>query len=92
MNALGWLARACAGKDVPTCTVSGHFGILLSAHTECCLHFGPVIQCALTQDIPDDQATRKLHRFSSKVQRALAAWDAEIEPWQIFYYTQGLGL
>ncbi|EPT03018.1 hypothetical protein FOMPIDRAFT_1028998 [Fomitopsis schrenkii] len=43
--------------------------------------------CADMYHIPDDPATRKLHRYSSKQESALAAWDAELEPWHIFYYT-----
>lgn len=86
----GWWARACAGKDVPICIVSSHSAAFDAAFTPGASSRS-VIQCALTEDIPDDPATRKFHRYSSKVENALAGWDTEHEAWHIFYYTQNTG-
>lgn len=50
-----------------------------------------LIQCALTEGVPDDPATRKVHRYGSKQQAALAALDVDHGPWRILYHLRSVG-
>ncbi|KZT69339.1 hypothetical protein DAEQUDRAFT_669888, partial [Daedalea quercina L-15889] len=47
-----------------------------------------LIQCALSESIPDDIVTRKLHRYGPKQEASIASWDTERGPWHILYYIE----
>ncbi|KAH9832613.1 ribonuclease P 40kDa subunit-domain-containing protein [Rhodofomes roseus] len=50
-----------------------------------------LIQCTLSEGVPDDPATRKLHQYGPKQQAAITQWDADHGLWNISYYLRDAG-